>query len=296
MNSMLKYIFKGFILIMAMPALAQDSTLLQQLEDSMQEQWHQDLSAGTFKATQIINTPTVESPGKNGLQFLIMHRFGRLNEGAYALFGLDNANIRFGLDYGLTDRVSIGVGRSSLDKTYDASIKWKALQQTEGKMPVTASLYGLLAYTTLRYPDKPYITSKYRTSYVSQLLLARKFNSRLSLQLSPTWLHFNLVPTPQDKNDLFALGVGGRMKITKRISINGEYNYLPTDQVRSTEIHHSVSFGFDIETGGHVFQLVFTNSGGMTAPYYLAKTPGLWGDGDIFFGFNISRAFSFKKR
>ncbi len=296
MNSMLKYIFKGFILIMAMPALAQDSTLLQQLEDSMQEQWQQDLSAGTFKATQIINTPTVESPGKNGLQFLIMHRFGRLNEGAYALFGLDNANIRFGLDYGLTDRVSIGVGRSSLDKTYDASIKWKALQQTEGKMPVTASLYGLLAYTTLRYPDKPYITSKYRTSYVSQLLLARKFNSRLSLQLSPTWLHFNLVPTPQDKNDLFALGVGGRMKITKRISINGEYNYLPTDQVRSTEIHHSVSFGFDIETGGHVFQLVFTNSGGMTAPYYLAKTPGLWGDGDIFFGFNISRAFSFKKR
>jgi opacity protein-like surface antigen len=281
---------------MVMPVLAQDSTLLQQLEDSMQDQWHQDLSAGTFKATQIINTPTVEAPGKNGLQFLIMHRFGRLNEGAYALFGLDNATIRFGLDYGLTDRVSIGVGRSSLDKTYDASVKWKALQQTEGKMPITASLYGLMAYTTLRYQDKPYITSKYRTSYVSQLLVARKFNSRLSLQLSPTWIHFNLVPIQQDKNDLFALGIGGRMKITKRISINGEYNYLPTDQVKSTEIHHSVSFGFDIETGGHVFQLVFTNSGGMTAPYYLAKTPGSWGDGDIFFGFNISRAFSFKKR
>jgi hypothetical protein len=296
MTSMLKYLFKGFILIMAMPALAQDSTLLHQLEDSMQEQWHQDVSAGTFKATHIINTPTVEAPGKNGLEFLIMHRFGRLNEGSYALFGLDNATIRFGLDYGLTDRLSIGVGRSSLDKTYDGSVKWKALQQTEGKMPVTASLYGLMTYTTLKYPDKPYINSKYRTSYVSQLLLARKFNSRLSLQLSPTWIHFNLVPTPQDKNDLFALGIGGRMKITKRISINGEYNYLPTDQVKSTEVHHSVSFGFDIETGGHVFQLVFTNSEGMTAPYYLAKTPGSWGDGDIFFGFNISRAFSFKKR
>jgi opacity protein-like surface antigen len=296
MTSMLKYLIKGFILIMAMPALAQDSTLLQQLEDSMQEQWHQDLSAGTFKATHIINTPTVEAPGKNGLEFLIMHRFGRLNEGSYALFGLDNATIRFGLDYGLTDRLSIGVGRSSLDKTYDGSVKWKALQQTKGRMPVTASLYGLMTHTTLKYPDKPYINSKYRTSYVSQLLLARKFNSRLSLQLSPTWIHFNLVPTPQDKNDLFALGIGGRMKITKRISINGEYNYLPTDQVKSTEVHHSVSFGFDIETGGHVFQLVFTNSEGMTAPYYLAKTPGSWGDGDIFFGFNISRAFSFKKR
>jgi hypothetical protein len=296
MTNMLKYLLTGYVLLMTIPALTQDTTLLQQLEDSMTQQWHEDLSAGTFKATQIINTPTVEAPGKNGLQFLIMHRFGRVNEGAYALFGLDNATIRFGLDYGLTDRVSIGVGRSSLDKTYDGSIKWKALQQTKGKMPVTASLYGLITHTTLKYSDKPYITSKYRTSYVTQLLLARKLSSRFSLQLSPAWIHFNLVPTRQDQNELFAMGIGGRVKLTKRTSFNAEYNFLPTSQVRSTEVHHSVSFGFDIETGGHVFQLVFTNSEGMTAPYYLAKTPGLWGDGDIFFGFNISRAFSFKKR
>jgi hypothetical protein len=294
--NMVKCLITCLIMTMASTAFTQDTKLLQQLEDSMTQQWHQDLSAGTFKATQIINTPTVESPGKRGLQFLIMHRFGRLNEGSYALFGLDNASIRFGLDYGLTDRLSIGVGRSSLDKTYDGSVKWKALQQTKGHMPVTASLYGLMTHTTLRYPDKPFINSKYRTAYVGQLLLARKFSSRLSLQLSPAWIHFNLVPTRQDQNDLFALGVGGRLKLTKRTSFNAEYNYLPTDQVSSTNVHHSLSIGFDIETGGHVFQLVFTNSEGMTAPYYLAKTPGSWGDGDIFFGFNISRAFSFKKK
>lgn len=291
-----KFILTCLIMIIMHAANAQDTTLLQQLENSMTQQWRQDVSTGTFKATHIINTPTVEAPGKKGLEFLIMHRFGRINEGSYALFGLDNATIRFGLDYGLTDRVTIGVGRSSLDKTYDGSIKWKALQQAKGKIPITASLYGLVTHTTLKYPDKPYINSKYRTAYVGQLLLARKFSSSLSLQLSPTWIHFNLVPTRQDQNDLFALGIGGRMKITKRTSFNAEYNYLPTSQVSSTNVHHSVSFGFDIETGGHVFQLVFTNSEGMTAPYYLAKTPGSWGDGDIFFGFNISRAFSFKKR
>jgi Membrane bound beta barrel domain (DUF5777) len=294
---MLKYLLSGYILLMTITGFTQDTTLLNELEKSMQqEQWHEDLSAGTFKATQIINTPTIEAPGKKDLQFLIMHRFGRINEGAYALFGLDNATIRFGLDYGLTDRIAIGIGRSSLDKTYDGSIKWKVLQQTKGKMPLTASLYGLITHTTLKYEDKPYMTAEYRTSYVTQLLLARKFSSRFSLQLSPAWIHFNLVPTREDKNDLFALGMGGRIKLTKRTSFNAEYNYLPTNQVSSTEVHHSVSFGFDIETGGHVFQLIFTNSEGMIAPYYLAKTSGSWGDGDIFFGFNISRAFSFKKR
>jgi len=293
---MTKNIITCLILFINSVAFSQDTTLLKQLEDSMPQQWHQDVSAGTFKATQIINTPTVESPGKNGLQFLIMHRFGRINEGAYALWGLDNATIRFGLDYGISNRFSIGVGRSSLDKTYDGSFKWKMLQQTKGKMPLTASLYGLMTYTTLKYEDKPYLTSKHRIAYVTQLLMARKFSSRLSLQLTPSWIHFNLVPTPEDQNDLFALGIGGRMKITKRTSFNAEYNYLPTGQVSSTTVHHSVSFGFDIETGGHVFQLVFTNSEGMIGPYYLAKTSGSWGDGDIFFGFNISRAFSFKKR
>src|SRR5215212_6260680 len=141
-------------------ASSQDSTWVN-LADSLKSNGDVSLVRGTFKAMQIINTPTVEAPGKGGLQFLIMHRFGRINEGGYALFGLDNAVIRFGLDYGINDRFSIGIGRSSLEKTYDASFKWKLLRQKENKMPVSVSLYELITRTTLRYIDKPYITGKY---------------------------------------------------------------------------------------------------------------------------------------
>lgn len=281
----------GFLLLNN--AMAQDSTLLKMVEDSAGNKWSQ-ISSGTFKATQIINTPTVESPSKGNLQFMIMHRFGKLNDGAYNLFGLDNAEIRFGLDYGITNFLSVGVGRSSFDKVFDGSFKIKMLRQQKN-VPVSASLYGLLTHTTLRYTDKPYMNLKLRTAYTTQLLLARKFSSRLSLQLSPAWMHFNLVPAPADKNNVFAMGIGGRMKLTRRMSMNAEYNWLPDDQLVTSKIYNSLSTGLDLETGGHVFQLVFTNSRGMIGPYYLAKTAGSWGKGDIYFGFNITRNFVLRK-
>lgn len=273
---------------------AQDSSLLSLLQDSVATSQASYLT-GTFKATQIINTSTVEAPAKRTLQFMIMHRFGKLNEGGYALFGLDNAVIRFALDYGITNRLAVGIGRSSHEKVYDASLKYKLLRQQEHKVPLSVSLYGLVANARLHYSDKPYLNFKYRTLYTTQLLLARKMSPNVSLQLAPAWIHFNLVPTAQDKNDVFALGIGGRMKITKRMSINADYNYLPSGQVASTSIYNSLSAGLDIETGGHVFQLVFSNSEGMIAPYYLTKTDGSWGNGDIYFGFNITRIFNFQK-
>jgi hypothetical protein len=226
-----------------------------------------------------------------------MHRFGKLSDGGYELFGLDNAEIRFGLDYGITKRLSVGVGRSSLDKTYDANLKLRLVRQRTGKVPFSVSLYELITYTTFPQKSaKSFLTPRFRTAYTSQLLLASKISGRLSLQLTPSLVHFNLVPTPGDKNTLFAAGIGGRMKVTKRMSINAEYNYLPEDQVISSNVYNSLSLGLDIETGGHVFQLVFTNSRGMVGPYYLAKTAGKWNDGDIYFGFNISRAFNFNKK
>jgi len=286
-----------FILLFSATSFAQDSTLLSMLNDSLSSQSKPDIVTGTFKATQIINTPTIEAPARKSLQFLIMHRFGKISDGAYELFGLDNAEIRFGLDYGITNRLSVGVGRSSFDKTYDANFKLKILRQTSGKMPVSVSLYELLTYTTSpKTSEKPFLTPRFRTAYTSQLLIARKFSSSLSLQFTPSLVHFNLVPTPEDKNTLFAAGIGGRMKVTKRMSINAEYNYLPADQVVSSTVYNSLSLGLDIETGGHVFQLVFSNSRGMTGPYYLARTTGQWKDGDIYFGFNISRAFNFNKK
>jgi len=162
-------------------------------------------------------------------------------------------------------------------------------------MPVTVSLYELLTYTTLRYSDKPYLNARFRTAYTSQLLIAKKFSRNLSLQLTPSLIHFNMVRTPQDKNNVVAIGIGGRMKITKRMCIDAEYNYVSPNQIVTDAIYHSLSFGLDLETGGHVFQLIFTNSQGMIGPYYLAKTYGDWGKGDIYFGFNISRSFNFKK-
>ena len=290
---MVKTCFFVLLLCNVVLASAQDTSLLKYLNDPLAT--GREEVRGTFKATQIINTPTIESPGKGGLQFLIMHRFGRINEGAYALFGLDNASIRFGLDYGLNDRFSIGVGRSSLDKTYDGSVKWKLLQQKTNGTPVSISLYELITHTTLRYDDKPFIKSKYRSAYQSSLLIARKFSTLFSMQLTPSWLHFNLVPTRQDQNDVLAVGIGGRLKLSKRTSINAEYNYVSSEQLPSMNLNHSLSLGMDIETGGHVFQLIFSNSGGMIGPYYLAKTSGTWGNGDIFFGFNISRYFDLKK-
>jgi len=285
------------LFIFTAPSLAQDSTLLSMLDDSLSTHATADIVTGTFKATQIVNTPTIEAPAKKTLQFLIMHRFGEISDGGYELFGLDNAEIRFGLDYGITNRLAIGIGRSSLDKTYDANFKLKLLRQATGKMPVSVSLYELLTYTTFpRKSEKPFLKPRFRTAYTSQLLIARKFSSKLSLQLSPSIIHYNMVPTPKDKNTLFAAGLGGRLKITKRMSINAEYNYLAANQVISSEVYNSLSLGLDIETGGHVFQLIFTNSRGMIGPYYLTKTSGEWVDGNIYFGFNISRAFNFKKK
>ncbi|SEV92171.1 hypothetical protein SAMN05428988_0467 [Chitinophaga sp. YR573] len=292
---MQKTAFLFLLLVAGNRLMAQDNSLLQSLDDSLSTQQKHEVVTGTFKATQIVNLPTVESPGKQSLQFMIMHRFGKLNGGAYELFGLDNASIRFGLDYGITDRLAVGLGRSSEDKTFDGSLKYKLLQQTTHQIPVSVSLYGLVTNYTQRYTDKPYLDARYRTAYTTQVIIARKFTRNLSLEVVPAWMHFNLVPTAQDKSDVFAVSAGGRMKFTKRMSITAEYNYLLPDQVVTTSVKSSISLGIDIETGGHVFQLVFTNASGMVGPYYLAKTTGTWGKGDIFFGFNVTRAFNFKK-
>jgi len=276
---------------------AQDSSLLHMLNDSMAANKTRTYVSGTFKATHIINTQTIESPARNNLNFIIQHRFGQLNSGSYNFFGLDNATLRLGLDYGITDRLAVGIGRSSYLKTFDGYLKYKLLRQTEnGGMPVSVSVLGSVQDYTQDMPQETYLNSKYRTGYATELLIARKFSSRLSLQVTPTWLHYNLVPTVKDKNDVIAVGLGGRVKITNRMSIDGEYDIVPSNQVVSTSVHNSFSLGWDIETGGHVFQLVFSNSQSMLETQYLTQTTGTWGKGDIYFGFNISRNFNLKKK
>jgi hypothetical protein len=285
----------SFVLVNSVSA--QDS-LLNMLEDSSDAASQTFPVKATFKAIHIVNAHTIESPAKHDLNFIIMHRFGKLNDGAYNFFGLDNASIRLGLDYGISDRLGIGIGRSSLDKTFDGYLKYKLIRQTQGKVqvPVSLSVLASISNYTLKFQDKPFLNAKYRTAYTTQLLLARKFTPAFSLQVSPTWIHYNLVPTTADNNDIFAAMIGGRLKFNKRMGITFEYNYMPSGQVESIDVHNSLSLGWDIETGGHVFQLVFSNSQGMIESQYIGRTPGEWGEGDIYFGFNISRNFSLGKK
>jgi Membrane bound beta barrel domain (DUF5777) len=280
----------------ALTAAAQDGDdLMSQLEKEVKNTT--DYTTATFKTTRLVNGHTVENVGKKVLDVKISHRFGKVNGGGYELFGLDNATMRMGIDYGITNSLMVGIGRSTYQKTYDAFFKWKILRQSTGNrtMPITLSYVPTIALKTLKFEDESrenYYTS--RLFFTHQLLIGRKFSEGTSLQLMPTFSHRNLVQLATDPNDLFAIGIGGRQKLTKRVSLNFEYYYqLPDYKLAGTR--NSLSVGFDVETGGHVFQLHFTNSQGMSERTFVTETTGEWGKGDIYFGFNISRVFSIGK-
>jgi hypothetical protein len=256
-------------------------------------------ATATFKSTRILNGHSIERMPSGQLDFRISHRFGRINSGIYEFFGLDQASIHFSLEYGILDWLMVGVGRGTYEKTYDGFVKFLVLRQSSGarNMPVSVSVLSSVAATSLKWSDTSrvnYFSS--RLSYVHQLLVARKLSPSFSVQLTPTFVHRNLVATEFDPNDLYAIGAGGRMKITKRISLNAEYYYLanPRDFM-SLKTYNPLSVGFDIETGGHVFQLIFTNSISMIEKGFIGETTGSWGNGDIHFGFNISRVFTLKR-
>lgn len=247
-----------------------------------------------FKTNRIINLHSVENTAKGVLDIKISHRFGFLNGGISELFGLDQASIRIGGDYGINNWLMVGLGRSSFEKTYDGFTKVKLLRQSTGKknMPVTASLLASTAITTVEFQDPDrvnYLSS--RMFFTFQALIGRKFNNSLSLQLSPTLVHRNLVRMNTEANDVYSLGIGGRIKLNKRTSFNAEYIYVLPDQL-APGYKNSFSVGFDIETGGHVFQLHFTNSTSMIEKGFITETIGNWFDGDIHFGFNLSRVFT----
>jgi hypothetical protein len=258
----------------------------------------QTYTTATFKTTRVINLQSVENAAAGVMDFRISHRFGFINSGAYDLFGLDQALMRFGLEYGVTDRLMVGVGRSNVNKAYDSFLKYKILRQGSGKhnIPISLSYFGSAVCNTVKWSDPNrdnYFSS--RMQYTHQLLIARKFNNDLSLQIAPTLVHKNLVPTLQDKNDILAMGFGGRYKLTQRFSVNGEYIYVLPNQITST-FYNSLSLGVDIETGGHVFQLHLTNSTSMLEPGFITESVGQWKNGGIHFGFNVSRVFTVKDK
>jgi hypothetical protein len=253
----------------------------------------------TFKSTRIINGHSVETVKKNHMDFRISHRFGRLNSGSYQLYGLDQATLRLGFEYGLTDNLMIGVGRSTEQKAFDFFAKYRLLKQTSGAkvIPVSVTLFASSAIRTLRPLSEEEIarTFQNKLTYVYQALIARKFSEKLSLQITPTYLYRNLPELVGEERGLFSLGLGGRLKISKRVSVNAEYFWTARDN-SGLPYHDSMALGVDIDTGGHVFQLHFTNSLGMIEKQFIGETNGSWGKGDIHYGFNISRTFSFDKK
>jgi hypothetical protein len=251
----------------------------------------------TFKTTRIVNGQSIENPPVGELKFIISHHFGRLNEGAYNLWGLDQSTIRLGLEYGITERLAVSIGRSSFEKTFDGFAKYKILRQSTGakKMPISLSVFSGIYLNSLewRFPERTnYFTS--RLSFAHQILIARKFSNAFSFQLTPTLVHKNLVEEIDDPNDIFALGYGGRVRLTNRITFNAEY-YQVLTQKTAQQSKNMLSLGFDLETGGHVFQLHFTNAQPMFERAFITETRGDWLNGDIYFGFNIVRVFTIKK-
>lgn len=280
---------------------AQDTTdISKMLEDELKatDQNKTSYTTAIFKTTRLIDGHSVENTAPGVLDFKISHRFGTIggaNGGAYNLFGLDNATMRMGFDYGITQTLMVGIGRSTILKTFDAFLKWKILRQSTGKrtMPVTVSYVPTVGLITFRDPAT-YKNFSSRLNFTHQILIGRKFTEGLSLQLMPTVVHRNY-PVDNGPNDVFAIGIGGRQKLSKRTTFNAEYYYqIPEYRVPgSTNV---LSVGFDIETGGHVFQLHITNSSSMTESGFITANQGSWSKGDILFGFNISRVFNIGKK
>lgn len=276
------------------PAFTQEPDLLAGLEEKPGKEYVDY----AFKSSRVIMSHSMELIKPGVMDLRILHRFGTINGGAYEFFGLDQASMRMGLDFGLTRNLMAGIGRSTYKKEIDGFLKYRLVHQAKGpgSLPFSLLLAGGACLNTLRNTDsarKEYFSS--RMGYYGQLIIGRKFSEGFSLQLMPTVLHRNLVATREDPNDLLAAGVGSRIRLSRRVSLTIDY-YYRLNPNQSDGSQNPFSIGFDIETGGHVFQLHFSNAAGMNEKVFLAETVNSWANGDIRFGFNISRSFQVKKK
>lgn len=254
--------------------------------------------SATFKSTRLINLPTNETVGPKTLDFRISHRFGTINSGAYNAWGLDGtASIRLGLDYSYDGRLMFGIGRSNVEKMVDGHIKYRLLRQTvDNNMPISLTIFTG-AYRngtkTAGVPLDPFYYPIDRFSYVTQLIFARKFDPTFSLQLAPFFVHYNIVNSITDKNDMYGVAGATRIKFSKRSAVTIEYAWrYPNDYTLDTKYYDSFGIGYELETGGHVFQVHLTNSLGIADNQYLVRTTDSWSDKGIRLGFNISRVFT----
>ncbi|MFN8117766.1 MAG: DUF5777 family beta-barrel protein [Bacteroidia bacterium] len=277
------------------------STIFAQSPDdllSMVDKPKKEYTTATFKTTRLINFHTVEVLSRRSLDFRISHRFGDFNSGAYNAWGVDGgANIRLGLEYCHGSRLMFGIGRTSGKKIADGFLKYRLLKQTTkgGGMPVSVTLFTSVYHTFMQNVIvdgyNKYQNVSDRLSYCHQIMVARKFNSRFSLQLTGAMVHVNLVDKISDKNDCFVVGAVTRFKFAKRQAITLEYGYR-LNKYSKEKYYDSFGIGYDLETGGHVFQVHLTNSFGLTEDQYFMYTNTSWQNWGIRLGFNISRVFT----
>jgi hypothetical protein len=276
----------------------QNNLKAQGLLDSIPEEAPaKEFVKNAFKSTRVITGQSLENVGNGVLDFRILHRFGLVNTGAYGAYGFDQATIRLGLDYGITKRLMVGIGRSSNKKEIDAFAKYKLVWQSSGRhsFPLSIILVSGITKDGLKFADperKNYFSS--RLAYYHQIVIGSKLSDGFSLQFVPTVVHRNLVDSLSNEHDTYSIGVGTRLKLSRRIAVTAEYYYNLPGQLPKGYTD-PLSIGFDIETGGHVFQLHFTNALGMNERAFLNDTNGKWEKGDIHFGFNISRVFTLSK-
>lgn len=275
---------------------AQDDLL--SLVDSKDDKKKKEYISNAFKSSRVVNGHSMEFIGKGVMDVRILHRFGLAKSGFNNLFGLDQASMRFGVDYGLGKSMTTGIGRSNVGKEWDAFIKYRPIWQAKGgswPSPVSVVLVSGMTYSTMPWADptrKNFTTS--RMAFYNEIIIGRKFNDKLSLQLAPTFVHRNLVALATDANNVYALGIGGRIKISKRTAFVVDYHYVAKGLDKAI-YKDPLSIGFDIETGGHVFQLHFSNSTGMNEKAFITSTTNSWGKAEVRFGFNLSRVFTARK-
>lgn len=258
-----------------------------------------DFAIATFKATRLVDQHTIETVGPRTLDFRISHRFGAVNSAAYNIWGLDGtASIRLGLEYSPDGRFMFGIGRTSTDKMVDGFLKYKLIRQAKNGSPITMTLFAGAYYTTMKDGNKiangfdKYEYTSSRLSYCYEIMIARKFSPSFSLQIAPWMVHYNLAEHITDQNDAFGIAGLFRLKITKRAAITAEYAYRINNYSLNTKYYDSMSIGYEVETGGHVFQVHFTNSIGIVENQFFTHTDTKWDDMGIRLGFNISRVFT----
>ena len=275
------------ILILPLTLFAQDDLLDEIDTDDTGDNY----ASASFKGLKIVNFESTKLVAKKELTFVVSHRFGSLENGLDNFFGLDDAVTRLNFVYGLTDAINVSVSRSSFQKIYEGALKYRLTRQQDNGFPFTMVGYNsVYINTALDKANLPKLEFKHRVGYTAQLLVARKVNKKLTLELAPTFFHDNFVIVNEQDNSQFALGMGGRYKLGKRWSVNADYGWH-LNRASSSPFKNPLSIGFDLETGGHVFQMHLSNSQAMNANGFLGQATGDWGDGDIYFGFNLSRNF-----